>query len=362
MLKKIILTIICLVLPMSSMADELQLTQNAPQSYVVKKGDTLWDISGVFLKEPWLWPKLWRLNPEIDNPHLIYPGDELRLVYDEQGQPMLVKGKPSLKWSPKVRTQLKDLNPVESISLSVLSPFVKYNTVLSKQEVDSAPYVLGGDKGYKSSADGTKLYVNGDLQVGSAYAVYKKEEAITDPETQLVIGYYATLIGTGKAVRAGDYANKKPATLYVDGAIQEIRANSIVKPVNDGQLLPSFFTMQAAGESIRGSIIKTSTGSREFGKFEVVYINRGAEHSVRQGDIFSINRKGPGIVETGDGPIYTKNASRWSRLAAQSDSDYDMPEESLGKMMVFKVFDQMSMAIILNSQKPLRLEDTITAP
>ena len=362
MLKKIILTIFFVILPVSLLADELQLTQNAPESYVVKKGDTLWDISGVFLKEPWLWPKLWRLNPEIENPHLIYPGDELRLVYDEQGQPMLVKGKPSLKWSPKVRTSLKDLNPVESISLNTLSPFIKYNTILSAQEVDTAPYVLGNEEGYNSSVDGFKVYVNGNLEPAHAYAVYKKEEPIIDPETQQPIGYHAILVGTGKAIRAGDQDSKKPSTLYVDGVLREVRSGYIVKPVNNGQLLPSFFNMQSGDKSIHAKIIKTSSGIREFGKFEVVFINKGSQDLVRQGDVFSINRKSPGIVEMADGPVYTKDASRWSRLAAQSDSDYDMPTEAVGKMMVFKVFDQMSMALILSSNKPLRLADTVTAP
>ncbi len=260
------LTLFCLVLPLSSLADELTLAQNAPKSYVVKKGDTLWDISAKFLQQPWLWPKLWRINPEIQNPHLIYPGDELNLVYDDQGQPMLVKGKPSLKWSPKARTSLKDLNPVETISLNVLSPFVKYDTIFSTSEVEGAPYVIGSDEGYKSSVVGFKTYVNGDLVNGDAYAIYQKDEEILSPETAEVIGYHARLIGTGKAIRAGDKAQKKPATLYLTGVVREVRAGAIVKPVNEGQLLPSFFTMQAAADSVRGKIVRSSNNNREFRK------------------------------------------------------------------------------------------------
>jgi len=362
MLKKIILTIFCLSLPFSSLADELQLAQNAPTSYVVKKGDTLWGISGVFLKEPWLWPKLWRINPDIENPHLIYPGDELKLVFDASGKPMLVKGKPKLKWSPKVRTALKDLNPVETISLNVISSLIKYDTILSEQEFTSAPYIIGSNEGYKLNVDGLKLYVNGDLAVGQAYAVYQKEEAILDLETGLIVGYYATLAGSGKAIKAGMSTEKKPATLYLDSAIREIRAGDIVKPVNDNQLLPGFFTMQAAAGSVSGHIIKAISGNREFGKQEVVFINRGAQHGVKQGDLFSVNRKSPAVVESGSGPVYTSDASRWNRMASASDSDYNMPEETVGKMMVYKVFDQISMALILHSTKPLRLQDSVTAP
>ena len=359
---RVILAIFCLILPLGAVADELSLAKDAPKSYVVKKGDTLWDISTIFLKQPWLWPKLWRINPDIENPHLIYPGELLNLVFDANGQPMLVKGKPSIKWSPKVRTTLKEQNPVETLSLNVISPFVKYDTVLSNSQLTDSPYVLGSEDGYKSSIDGVRVYINGDLIVGDSYAVYQKSEAILSDETQEIIGYHATLVGTGKATKRGDKANKSPATLYVEGAIREIRASDVVLPIAQGQMLPSFFTMQAANEAVKGKIIKSSSGMREFGKLAVVFIDQGQIDGVKQGDILSVNRLSPGIVETNDGPTYTSDASRWNRLASSTDSDYKMPEESIGQMMVFKVFDQMSMAIILNSQKPLKLQDSVATP
>ena len=357
-----VLAIFCLILPLGVKAEVLKLANNAPKSYVVKKGDTLWDISTVFLKQPWLWPKLWRINPDIENPHLIYPGELLNLVFDAQGQPMLVKGKPSIKWMPNVRTSLKDQHPVETLSLNVISPFIKYDTVLSESTLLNSPYILGSEEGYKSSIEGVKAYVNGDLNIGKSYAIYQKEEAILVPETEEVIGYYATLVGTGKAIRKGNKAKKKPATLYIEGAMREIRAGYVVVPINQGQMLPSFFTMQAANDSIKGKIIKSSNGMREFGKLDVVFIDQGQVNGIHQGDVLSVNRLSPGIVETNDGPTYTADASRWNRLASATDSDYKMPEETIGKMMVFKVFEQVSMAIILNSQKPLKIQDSVTAP
>lgn len=372
MIKKLILTVVCILLPNIALADEVLLQKNAPSKYVVKKGDTLWDISGVFLEQPWLWPKIWRLNPDIENPHLIYPGDELSLVYDENGQPMLVKSddvdqvapksKPSYKWSPKGRIQLKEQNPVTSLPLHVIAPFVKYDTILSAQDVKSAPYVLGNEEGYKSNVDGFKAYINGDLTTGKSYAIYKKGREIIDPETKQVIAFHATLVGSGKALRAGDKANKEPATLFVEGATREIRATDIVKPVNEGQLLPSLFTMQAPADGVSGSIIETSSGLREFGKLEVVYLNRGATHAVKQGDILTIKRLSPGVIETDKGPEYVKDASRWVKLSSDVNSSYKMPTETIGQMMVFKVFDEISMALILNSEKPLKLQDTFSAP
>jgi len=363
MLKKILLSIICVILPLSSvLADQLTLQNNAPKSYVVKKGDTLWDISTVFLKQPWLWPKLWRLNPEINNPHLIYPGDELRLVYDEQGQPMLVKGKPELKWSPKVRKKLKEQSPVSIVSLSEIAPYIRYENLFSQQQIDDLPYVLGSSEGKKSSLDSFKLYISSDLVVGKAYGIYYKGDKIIDPKSQELIGYYAKFVGTGKAIKTGDMANKVPATLYVDSVKQEVRSGALVMPVNDGQLLPSYYTMQSADPSISGEIIKSASGNREFAKFDVVMINKGQQDNIRLGDILTINRQSPSIVESPDGPVYTKDASRWNRFANSEDSDYKMPTEAIGNLMIFKTYEKVSMALILATQKPVRLQDTVTAP
>ncbi len=362
MLKKVLFIIISLTLPALLWADELKLNQNAPKTYVVVKGDTLWDISGIFLKQPWLWPKLWRLNPEVNNPHLIYPGDVIRLVFDEQGRPMLVKGKPELKWSPQVRTQLKDQSPISTIPLHIVAPYIKYDSMLTDEQMTDLPYVIGGEDGYKSNLDHFKVYVNGDLAVGNSYAVYEKGDEIIDPETEEVLGRHIILVGAGKALRAGDQANSEPATLFLEGVKREVRANAIVLPVNEGQLYPSYFTMQAVDDSVRGSIIKSTSDVREFGKLEVVMINRGLAHAVKQGDVMSIKRTSPSIIETGSGPVYTKEASKWNRLGGSDNSDYVMPEEPIGKMMVFRVYDQVSMALVLKTHKPLRLQDIVTAP
>lgn len=363
MLKKILLLIICVILPLgSAFADQLTLQNNAPKTYVVKKGDTLWDISAVFLKQPWLWPKLWRLNPEINNPHLIYPGDELRLVFDEQGQPMLVKGKPELKWSPKIRKKLRDQSPVSIVSLSEIAPYIRYENLFSQQQIDELPYVLGNNEGQKSSLNSFKLYINSDLVVGNTYGIYYKGEEIIDPQSQKLIGYYAKFVGTGKAIKTGDMANKVPATLYVESVKQEVRSGALIMPVNDGQLLPAYYTMQSADPSISGKIIKSASGNREFAKFDVVMINKGQQDGVRLGDILTINRQSPSIIESSEGPVYTKDASRWNRFTNSEDSDYKMPVETIGNIMIFKIYERVSMGLILTTQKPVRLQDTVTAP
>jgi hypothetical protein len=385
MLKKLLLLTTFLLIPLVSVADELQLNENAPTTYIVEKGDTLWDISAVFLDQPWLWPKLWRLNPEINNPHLIYPGDILTLVYDEQGEPMLVieepepmiepepivepepepepvvvKEKPSFKWSPKVREEAKKA-PINTLPLEVIAPYLRYDSMFSQDQIDTFPYVIGSDEGYKSSIDGFKVYVKGDLNVAQTYAIYHKKAEVFDPETEESLGFSVKLVGTAQAIRSGDMESKVPATLHVNSANREIRAGSFVVPINEGQLYPAYFTMQAADESLRGTIISSANDNREFGKFEVVLINRGEEHGVSQGDVFSIKRQSKSVVETADGPMYKDETSVWNRLGGE-EVDFVMPEEVLGQIMVFKVYQKTSMALVLTTSKPARLNDVVTAP
>jgi hypothetical protein len=364
MLKKIILTICLLSCSLVSLADMLKINDDAPKTHVVVKGDTLWDISAIFLEQPWLWPKLWRLNPEINNPHLIYPGDIITLVFDEKGVPMLVlkPAKASYKWSPKIRQKSKDDTAIRLLPLEVIAPFIKYDHLFSAEQLEKLPYVIGNDEGYKSSINGFKVYVNNELDLAKTYAIYNKGEEVIDPETGYSIGFYVDLVATGQVLRTGNQSENEPATLKISTAKREIRSGYFVVPVHEGQMFPSVFTMKAADKSLRGSIIKASSNGNEFGKLEVVMINRGTEHQVTVGDVMAIKRLSPGIVDTSSGPEYTVETSRWNRLLTSDGSDYKMPEELLGELMVFKVYQQASMALILRTEKPAHIKDVVTAP
>ncbi len=366
MLNKIILTLSLFACSLNLLAGEIKVVENAPKTHLVVKGDTLWDISALFLKQPWLWPKLWRINPEINNPHLIYPGDIIRLVFDEKGEPMLVleasNEKANYKWSPKIRQKSKTDTAIRLLPLEVISPLIKYAHLFSGEELEQLPYVIGSDEGYKSSIDGFKVYVNQELALAKTYAIYNKGEEIFDPESSDSLGFYVELVATGQALRTGNQDNNEPSTLKISTAKREIRAGDFVVPVHEGQMFPSVFNMKAADKSLRGAIIKASSKGREFGKLEVVIINRGAEHHVTIGDVMAIKRLSPGVVDTSTGPEYTKETSLWNRLLTTDGSDYKMPEETLGELMVFKVYQQASMAMILRTEKPARLQDAVTAP
>ncbi len=361
MLKKIILSLSLLSCPLIALAEQIKLNDDAPKTHVVVKGDTLWDISALFLEQPWLWPKLWRLNPEINNPHLIYPGDVLKLVFDEYGEPMLViePAKPSYKWSPKIRQKKKKDSAITLLPLNVIAPFLRYEHLFTEDELAALPYIIGSDAGYKMSTKDFKVYVNADLDVAQSYAIYDKGQEIFDPETDDSLGFYVNLVGTGQVLKRGDIDNDVPSTMNVGSIKREIHVGNYVVPVNDGQLLPAVFSMKAANKSLRGAIVKASSNGREFAKLDIVMINRGLEHDVTVGDVMAIKRISPAVVDTGDGPAYVSETSRWHQITG---GDYNMPTETLGELMVFKVYQKASMALILHTDKPARISDLITAP
>jgi len=361
MFKKIIISLSLISCSLMAFADQIKLNDNAPKTHIVKKGDTLWDISAIFLEQPWLWPKLWRLNPEINNPHLIYPGDVLKLVFDENGQPMLVVEavKPSYKWSPKIRKESNRDSAITLLPLEVIAPFIRYDNLFTEDELAKFPHIIGSEEGYRMTINGFKAYVNADLELAQSYAIYDKGEELFDPETGDALGFYVNLVGTGQVLKRGDMDNNIPSTLNIGTVKREIHADSVVVPINEGQLLPSIFAMKAANSSLRGQVVKAVTNNREFGKLEVVMINRGLEHDVTVGDVFDIQRPSPAVIDTAKGAVYSVEASSWDSLTG---SHYKMPEEHLGELMVFKVYQKASMALILNTQKPARLNDVITGP
>ena len=361
MLKKIILSLSLMSCPLIALADQIKLNDDAPKTHVVVKGDTLWDISALFLEQPWLWPKLWRLNPEINNPHLIYPGDILKLVFDENGEPMLVvePAKPSYKWSPKIRQEKKKDSAITLLPLEVIAPFIRYDHLFTEDELENLPYIIGSDEGYRMSINDFKVYVNADLDVAQSYAIYDKGEELFDPETDDSLGFYVNLVGTGQVLKRGDIENDVPSTMNIGSVKREIHAGNYVVPINEGQLLPAVFSMKAANKSLRGAIVKATSNGREFAKLEVVMINRGLDHDVTVGDVMAIKRTSPAVVDTGDGPAYVAETSTWNRITG---GDYKMPTEKLGELMVFKVYQKASMALILHTEKPARINDLITAP
>jgi len=403
MLKTITTSLAALLLCYTSLstAEELVLKADAPKNYTVKEGDTLWDISGMYLSQPWLWPQLWKLNPQVDNPNLIYPGDVLSLTFDADGKPVLevnedaniVKLSPDTsapvsdaevsateevteeaaadttemsrpegykKLSPQQRKTLKSTKAVTTLPLKMIRPFLTFEQALSESEIKKLPYVLGANDQIKNSIKEHILYVRGELELGSSYGVYRQGKPYIDPESEDLLGYETILVATAKVFRPGSKENNEPSSLQVVDVKQEIRQGDKLLPASEGQSLPAFFVMKKPEKSIEGVIIDTTSDLREFSKWDIVVLNKGQIDDVAAGHMFGIYRNSPSVVDTKRGPVYLTDASKYEKLTGGIKGDVlQMPREKIGDLMVFKVSERVSFAIVTGTRQPIRVGDLI---
>ena len=220
-MKKLLLWITGLIMMGTAAADQIALRPDHPDRYVVVKGDTLWDISARFLETPWRWPEVWSFNPQIKNPHLIYPGDVVSLVYDEQGRPMLKvdRGQPTVKLSPKVRATRVDA-PISTIPLNAIQQFLGHPQVISEREINSAPYIVASSDGHLIAGKGDEIYVRGLVAGGDTeFTVirigdpYRNEGAKPGD----ILGYEAIHVADAKVEAFGD-----PSTLRIVDSTREV--------------------------------------------------------------------------------------------------------------------------------------------
>lgn len=355
----------------SAFADTLTIREDAPKSYVVKKGDTLWDISSLYLNDPWLWPKLWKFNPQIKNPHLIYPGDNIKLVYDADGKPQLVLGKRQLKLSPQKRVSYKRDEPIPLLPLNVVEPFLSYEQALEDNALEGLPYVLGTDRTVKRALPGDLLYIKGDLGAERKFAIYRKGKSYIDPQTEENLGYEAVLVAVADLISSGDPDTGVPGKLRIATAKQEVRAGDVIKPIREGQDLPAFFRMRPVDVELDGLIIATPSDLAGVTKFGVVVLNKGTQDQLEPGHILTVNRKSPTVVDQGLGPKYQEDATRYEKFVGQvknllkSEEDkgiYEMPYERVGQVMLFRVYDKVSYGIITKNQSPIYVGDQVSTP
>jgi len=181
----------------------VELNEDVPETYIVKKGDTLWGISGMYLKEPWLWPELWDANPQIDNPHLIFPGDELYLVWID-GQPRLrLRRGRDVKLTPNMRVSPLDL-AIPVIPLDQIGPWLRRNRVMDADEINQSAYIVAGDERRLISGPGDRIFGRGPFPDGErAYGIYRVGQNYLDPVTQEFLGYQVQVGGVMIAVEGG---------------------------------------------------------------------------------------------------------------------------------------------------------------
>ncbi len=334
------IAVLCFPLALSLKAQQPVLRDPVPDTHTVVKGDTLWDISDTFLKNPWMWPEIWHVNAQIQNPHLIYPGDVIRLIYMD-GQPRLTLDNSGrvFKMTPKARV-ISVGEAIPTIPLDKINSFLSRSRVVDEEAIDNAPYVVAGGDNHLIVGAGDKAYVRG--YTGSKYAVYgvyRKGQKFVDPITGEDLGVQALDIGSGEIMAL----DGEISTMEVSRTTEEIRAGDRLL-IQEERAIDSTFFPSSPNGPVNGTILAVEGGVTQVGKMDVVVINRGAREGMQAGNVLAIYKRGKRIRD---------------RVSGQSVT---LPDERAGLMMVFRVFDKVSMALILEASQGLAVNDKVTNP
>ena len=324
------------------------LNPTAPKSYTVKRGDTLWGISATFLRDPWLWPEIWYVNPRIENPHLIYPGDVLALAYGADGRPQLqlVSGGPA-RLDPRLRSSPLD-GAIPTIQYSAIAAFLSRPTVLSEDQVRHSPHVLIFREEHQAGGTGHEFYVR-DLNAApnARFTVMHVGEPVRDPDNGHMMGYQGIYTATAVITRPGNPAKG----LLTDAARETLRGDLVLAAANDA---PASLTLRAPKNEVHGRIMSVIDGVKLIGQYDVVLINRGTQDGVDAGDILAIDRVGDVIRDNG--------VSNDRGVGFGGGAHVRLPDERAGTLLLFKSFEHMSYGLVVAESSPVRVADIVRNP
>ena len=311
----------------------------APKHYVVKKGDTLWGIASMYLRDPWLWPEVWIINPQIPNPHLIYPGDKLLLAYSGDGRPQVsVEQAGEVRLDPWLRSTPLE-SSIPTIPYSAIQGFLSHPTVLTTQEIRTAPYVLAIRDMHEVAGAGLEVYVSHlDAQQNSRFNIVHVEEPLRDPDDGTLVGYEGVYTATALVERPGHPAK----AALIDTARETVRGDRLVSADEE---TPVNFELRAPSGEIRGHIIAVIGGTDLVGQFQVVAINRGKRHGLVPGTMLAIDSAGETVRD-----LYRAGATGQGTSIDRSFSPkVTLPDERVGTLLVFKVFDRVSYGLVVGA-------------
>lgn len=312
---------------------------NAPERYEVVRGDTLWDIAARYLHAPWQWPTLWRDNPHIRNPHLIYPGDVL-VLSSCQGAPCLSleRGQTVVKLTPHMRTQPKR-EAIAPLPLEIVAPFLREHRLLEEGEpLQELAYVIGGENQRFISGAGDTLYVRGELPARERLGIYRQSERYVAPDGT-PLG--SELINIGEARYVSH--QEDIARVEVVSAQQEVRNNDILMPLEQ-RTQEVAFQPRAPLNDLTGHIIAAPGGLRFIGRLQVVAIDLGTEDGLQPGHVLRVEQQGELI-----------NDPRTRELI-------QLPATAAGEVMVFKPYNRVSYALVMRASNVVAVGDVVQTP
>jgi hypothetical protein len=343
---------------------ESELLANAPDRYTVKRGDTLWGISGLYLKSPWKWPALWGMNQaQIANPHLIYPGQVLVLTrvggrarlgladgVDGMAEQKMLNSLKDQKLSPAVRSEPMLPSAIASINLGSLKYFLSQPLVVDEATIQSSGYVLTGPENRVFTAKDDKFYARGlAASSDTRYQMYRPGKPLRDPDTGLVLAYEAFYLGTADVVKTGD-----PTQLIITDSKEEIaRGDRLIPFVREPELTA---IPRAPEKPIKARIMSSYNGVEFAGSNMVVTLNKGRDAGLEIGHVLAVWRSGDKVVDTENPPT-----GFWQRMRAEK-TIVQLPDEQYGQVIVFRVFQKVAYALVMGTTLPVKVGDSVTQP
>ncbi len=326
------------------------INEGVPDRYVVKSGDTLWDISAHFLKDPWLWPEVWHVNPKIRNPHLIYPGDVIALTWRDgkpsisivgaevDPTPLPATNLTTVKLSPSAREE-KLSRAISTIPKSAIAAFLRRPYILEPSVLDKSPYIVSNYGDNIISGKGARIYVRPILDSSTInFNIVRKGRKYIDPDTNQLLGYEAINLGSARLLKLGD-----PATLVVKTAYKEILKGDVLVPIQSEELDLNFFP-RAPDREIAGRIISVAEGVDRIGQYDIVVLNKGASEGLQAGHVLEVHQQGD-IVKSPRGNFKIR-----------------LPEERAGLLMIFKPDEKVSYGLIMEAFTDLAVHDYVYTP
>jgi hypothetical protein len=357
----------------------LELTDNPPNRYVVVKGDTLWGVSKRFLKSPWRWPDLWGMNKdEVKNPHLIYPGNILILDLSGATPRLRMEGDDgpgglasasrgtgvgsTVKLLPKVRSEQLTSGPILSIPASTIGPFLNRPLIVDTDQFGAAPRIVAAEDQRVTIGAGDVAFVKGfPPDSPLMWQIYRPSKQLVDPVTKEVLGNEVSYIGDARVREFGDVS-----TVRVVRSREEVLTGDRMVQAPPSDVLA--YVPRPAPAGAEGLIISAPEAVYEISPLQVVVLNRGVREGIEVGAVFAVYRAGKTVVPRDLPTLSSNDAARakvesvYSQQRADQIAPVKLPDERYGLVFVFRVFEKVSYALVMNASRPVNLLDIVRAP
>jgi len=300
------------------------LRPTAPTQYVVQQGDTLWSIANVFLRDPWYWSEIWLVNPQVRNPHLIYPGDVLSIHFID-GRPRVM-----VDLGPRIRIEALEEEP---FPIAALQPFMFRARVVDEETLAQAPYIVAALDERVLFGPGDQVYVRNapDAEQYDLYQLVRRDRMLVDPVTREELGVATIPIGEAEILRGGEIAT----ALISDGRREALRGDRLIGFDDDPDLL---FDISNPPPGLEGQVIMLFDAISQIGRYQAAVINRGEREGVSDGQVFALWEAGRTAID----PVTARN------------DVVQLPEEQVGMLMVFRTFEKVAYGLVIESTRPIR--------